>query len=207
MKRFKSWIMMREGLSQVGSLPRVASSGYFAQDQKMDDKVFPAAGMDSNLDPAKKKVADEVKNMLVGGGGAWTRNHNGIIGEADKHLGDAGLSQWKLNGYYERAQKTIDINVLDHIIDLYYIAIYEEIDESVKLIESGFENGLDPEIVKSVAKRVMYMVDVLRGLEEAKIKSSSVTGKDDQYVGSGPIRRSNMYAKRVKKVLDKINTY
>ena len=55
MKRFKSWIMMREALSQGVSLPRVASSGYFAQDQKMDDKVFPAAGMDSNLDPAKKK--------------------------------------------------------------------------------------------------------------------------------------------------------
>jgi hypothetical protein len=173
----------------------------------MDDKIFPAAGMDSNLDPAKKKVADEVKEMLVGGGGAWTRGHNGIIGEADKHLGDAGLSQWKLNGYYERAQKTIDINVLDRIIDLYYIAIYEEIDESVKLIESGLEDGLDYDIVKSVAKRVMYMVAVLRGLEDAKIKSSSVTGKNAQYVGSGSTQRSNMYARRVKKVLDKVNTY
>jgi hypothetical protein len=173
----------------------------------MDDKIFPAAGMDSNLDPAKKKVADQVKEMLVGGGGAWTRGHNGIIGEADKHLGDAGLSQWKLNGYYEKAQKTIDINVLDHIIDLYYIAIYEEIDESVKLIESGLKEGLDHDIVKRVAKRVMYMVAVLRGLEDAKIKSSSVTGKDAMYVGSGGTQRSNMYARRVKKVLDKINTY
>lgn len=207
MKKFRNYVMMREALSQSVSLPRAASSSYFAQDKQMDDKIFPAAGMDSNLDPAKKKVADEVKNMLVGGGGAWTRGHNGIIGEADKHLGDAGLSQWKLNGYYEKAQKTIDINVLDHIIDLYYIAIYEEIDESVKLIESGFEDGLDPEIVKTVAKRVMYMVHVLHALEEAKIKSSSVTGKDAQYVGSGSVRRSNMYAKRVKKVLDKINTY
>jgi hypothetical protein len=204
---FKSWVKLREALSQGGSLPRVASSSYFAQDQQMDDKIFPAAGMDSNLDPAKKKVADQVKEMLVGGGGAWTRGHNGIIGEADKHLGDAGLSQWKLNGYYEKAQKTIDINVLDHIIDLYYIAIYEEIDESVKLIESGLEDGLDHDIVKRVAKRVMYMVAVLRGLEDAKIKSSSVTGKDAMYVGSGGTQRSNMYARRVKKVLDKINTY
>lgn len=204
---FKSWVKLREALSQVGSLPRAASSSYFAQDQQMDDKIFPAAGMDSNLDPAKKKVADQVKEMLVGGGGAWTRGHNGIIGEADKHLGDAGLSQWKLNGYYEKAQKTIDINVLDHIIDLYYIAIYEEIDESVKLIESGLKEGLDHDIVKRVAKRVMYMVAVLRGLEDAKIKSSSVTGKDAMYVGSGGTQRSNMYARRVKKVLDKINTY
>jgi|688.fasta_scaffold394092_2 hypothetical protein len=204
---FKSWVKLREALSQGGSLPRVASSSYFAQDQQMDDKIFPAAGMDSNLDPAKKKVADQVKEMLVGGGGAWTRGHNGIIGEADKHLGDAGLSQWKLNGYYEKAQKTIDINVLDHIIDLYYIAIYEEIDESVKLIESGLKEGLDHDIVKRVAKRVMYMVAVLRGLEDAKIKSSSVTGKDAMYVGSGGTQRSNMYARRVKKVLDKINTY
>jgi hypothetical protein len=207
MKRFKSWVKLREALSQGVSLPRVASSSYFAQDQQMDDKIFPAAGMDSNLDPAKKKVADQVKEMLVGGGGAWTRGHNGIIGEADKHLGDAGLSQWKLNGYYEKAQKTIDINVLDHIIDLYYIAIYEEIDESVKLIESGLEDGLDHDIVKRVAKRVMYMVAVLRGLEDAKIKSSSVTGKNAMYVGSGGTQRSNMYARRVKKVLDKINTY
>jgi hypothetical protein len=204
---FKSWVKLREALSQGGSLPRAASSSYFAQDQQMDDKIFPAAGMDSNLDPAKKKVADQVKEMLVGGGGAWTRGHNGIIGEADKHLGDAGLSQWKLNGYYEKAQKTIDINVLDHIIDLYYIAIYEEIDESVKLIESGLKEGLDHDIVKRVAKRVMYMVAVLRGLEDAKIKSSSVTGKDAMYVGSGGTQRSNMYARRVKKVLDKINTY
>jgi hypothetical protein len=201
---FKSWVKLREALSQGGSLPRAASSSYFAQDQKMDDRVFPFAPTDSNLDPAKNKAFDEVKNMLVGRG-LWSKDNDGIIGELDRLLVNNLI---RINKYSE-VKKTNDIVVLEKIVDLYF-------HEFVKTIESRIDSlkhnvKLEDEITDSISSWVKGLMEkyipVLRGLEEAKLKILSITGKEDQYVGDGDIRRSNMYTTQIKYIMKKFSTY
>lgn len=204
MKRFKDWFVIRESLDQNKSLSKPASSSYMNQQQELlgDKKLFNRSWvpMDSNLDPAKKKLADEVKKMLIGDG---TGKSEGIIGEADEIINNNRnlFSDYApyLDGSHNKAEETNDINVLDKIIDLYYRAFAGVGDRCIGKMQAQ-NNAF-------YAEDVMKFIPIIRSLEELKLKTLLITGKQDTYVGSGPFRRSNMFDKQIRVIVSQRNTY
>jgi len=206
MKRFKDWFVIRESLDQNKSLLKPASSSYMNQQQELlgDKKLFNRSWvpMDSNLDPAKKKLADEVKKMLIGDD---TGKSEGIIREADEIINN---NRYLFENYapfildesqHDKAQKTNDINVLDKIIDLYYRAFSEVSDRCIDKMEAHKDT--------LHVKEMMEFIPIIRSLEEVKLKTLLITGKQDTYVGSGPLRRSNMFDRRIRIIVSQRNTY
>lgn len=205
MKRFKDWFVIRESLDQNKSLSKPASSSYMNQQQELlgDKKLFNRSWvpMDSNLDPAKKKLADEVKKMLIGDDAGKSE---GIIGEADdiinKHNYLFSYYAPFLDGsQHDKAEKTNDINVLDKIIDLYYRGFVEVSERCIDKMQAQ-NNAF-------YAEDVMKFIPIVRSLEELKLKTLLITGKQDSYVGSGPFRRSNLFEKQIRVIISQRNTY
>ena len=205
MKRFKDWFVIRESLHQNKSLSKPASSSYMNQQQELlgGKKLFNRSWvpMDSNLDPAKKKLADEVKKMLVGDG---IGKSEGFLREADDIINKhsylfSHYAPFLDGSQHDKAEETNDINVLDKIIDLYYRGFVEVIDRCIGKMQAQ-NNAF-------YAEDVMKFIPIIRSLEELKLKTLLITGKQDFYVGSGPSRRSNLFERQIRNIVSQRNTY
>ena len=187
MNSFREWVMMREMGEPMGK---------------------PSQPMGNVLSPEKKKVFDEVKKMLVGSSGANLIAKDpdditsplmvtsGILGTADKIEKAEKLAMLvdmdgALDGLSHTARDTNDPNVLDEIIDKYYMVFTRNADNIIKRMQAAF--AFD-RIEFNYKEIINVYVPIIHGLEEAKLKILSITGKPDRYVGDGDMRRSNRYA-------------